>query len=114
MGAIPVRAEQRQMKRERREDSRDSVCAWCAHKARASGAAPDSAGMRWRGERVEKGARGMPVAHGGDEGRGRPRKAAGRREQPGIRGCPNGETRRAGGAASAVWRRRTRRTETSK
>ena len=55
-----------------------------------------------RGERVDKGARGMPVAHGGDEGRGRPRKAAGRREQPWIRGHPNGATRRTGGAASAL------------
>ena len=29
---------------------------------------------------------------GGDEGRGKPRKSAGRRMQPWIRGCPNGET----------------------
>ena len=44
---------------------------------------------------AREGARGMPVAPGGDEGRGRPRKAAGRREQPEIRGRPNGATRHA-------------------
>ena len=40
------------------------------------------------------------MAPGGEEGRGRLRKAAGRRERPVIRGCPNGGTRRAGGAPS--------------
>ena len=35
------------------------------------------------------------LAPGGDEGRGRPRKSAGRRERPLIRRCPNGATRRA-------------------
>ena len=32
------------------------------------------------------------LAIGDDEGRGRLRKAAGRCQQPLIRGCPNGET----------------------
>ena len=80
---------------------RDSACAMRTRDESERGRA-GSAAMRWRGERVDKGARGMPVAHGGDEGRGRPRKAAGRREQPGIRGHPNGATRRTGGAASAL------------
>ena len=35
------------------------------------------------------------LAPGGDEGRGRPRKSAGRRERPLIRRCPNGATRHA-------------------
>ena len=35
------------------------------------------------------------LAPGGEEGRGRPRKSAGRRERPLIRRCPNGATRRA-------------------
>jgi len=38
---------------------------------------------------------GDALAPGGEEGRGRPRKAAGRRERPLIRRCPNGATRRA-------------------
>ena len=42
------------------------------------------------------------MAPGGEEGRGRLRKAAGRRERPLIRGCPNGGTRRAGGAPSVL------------
>ena len=50
-------------------------------------------------EENEKGARGMPVALGGEEGRDKLRKAAGRRKWPMIRGCPNGETRAAEGRA---------------
>ena len=50
-------------------------------------------------EENEKGARGMPVALGGEEGRDKLRKAAGRRKWPVIRGCPNGETRPAEGRA---------------
>ena len=53
-------------------------------------------------------------ALGGEEGRDKLRKAAGRRKWPEIRGCPNGETRRARGAAPAGMRGRTRGTETSK
>ena len=38
---------------------------------------------------------GDALAPGGEEGRGRPRKSAGRRERPEIRRCPNGATRHA-------------------
>ena len=44
-------------------------------------------------KKVNKGARGMPVALGGDEGRDKLRKAAVRGKCPVTRGCPNGETR---------------------
>ena len=73
-------------------------------RARAAGCGPEQEDTERRrgpraerlgGERANKGARGMPVAPRGEEGRGRQRNAAGRREQPWIRGCPNGETRRA-------------------
>ena len=53
-------------------------------------------------------------AHGGEEGRGKLRKAGGRRTQPVSPGWPNGETRRAGTlviTARAV--KRTQGTETS-
>ena len=42
-----------------------------------------------------KGAWGMPLAPGGEEGRDKLRKAAVRGKCPVTRGCPNGETRRA-------------------
>ena len=45
-------------------------------------------------EKANKGARGMPVALGGEEGRDKLRKAAVRGKCPVTRGCPNGETRR--------------------
>ena len=45
-------------------------------------------------EKANKGARGMPVALGGDEGRDKLRKAAARGKCPVTRRCPNGETRR--------------------
>ena len=45
-------------------------------------------------KKVNKGARGMPVALGGEEGRDKLRKAAVRGKYPVTRGCPNGETRR--------------------
>ena len=45
-------------------------------------------------KKVNKGARGMPVALGGEEGRDKLRKAAVRGKCPVTRGCPNGETRR--------------------
>ena len=48
---------------------------------------------------VRQGARRMPVAPGGDEGRGKPRKAPARRTRPLTWGCPNGATRRAEGPA---------------
>ena len=51
----------------------------------------------WQGEEIKKankGARGMPVALGGEEGRDKLRKAAVRGKCPVTRGCPNGETRR--------------------
>ena len=51
--------------------------------------------MGKKGKRkAEKGAWGMPVALGGDEGRDKLRKAAVRGKCPPTRGCPNGETRR--------------------
>ncbi len=43
-------------------------------------------------QETRKGARRMPVAQEGDEGRGKLRKAAGRCRRPLIRGCPNGAT----------------------
>ena len=61
------------------------------------GAAPDShcRGGRVEGtEKANKGARGMPVALGGEEGRDKLRNAAVRGKCPVTRGCPNGETRR--------------------
>ena len=52
-------------------------------------------------KKANKGARGMPVALGGEEGRDKLRKAAVRGKYPAVRGkypvtrgCPNGETRR--------------------
>ena len=45
-------------------------------------------------KKANKGARGMPVALGGDEGRDKLRKAAVRGKCPVTRGCPNGGTRR--------------------
>ena len=42
----------------------------------------------------KKGAWGMPVALGGEEGRDKLRKAAVRGKYPLTRGYPNGETRR--------------------
>ena len=57
------------------------------------------------GQRKErKGAWGMPVALGGDEGRDKLRKAAARGKCPATRGCPNGETRRERSRHTAAWR----------
>ena len=65
-------------------------------------------------EKARKGAWGMPVALGGDEGRDKLRKAAGRGKCPAIRGCPNGGTRRERSRHRAEGRAgRTRGTETS-
>ena len=61
-------------------------------------------GRRGCGKENEKGARGMPVALGGEEGRDKLRKAAGRRKWPLIRGCPNGTTRHAEGMTSRLRR----------
>ena len=41
------------------------------------------------------------LALGGDEGRDKLRKSAGRRKWPLIRGCPNGTTRHLEGVTSA-------------
>ena len=41
---------------------------------------------------AKKGRMGDALAPGGDEGRGKLRKAAGRCKRPLIRRCPNGET----------------------
>ena len=66
--------------------------------AAARGAAPSGgagAGQAVKGKKkANKGARGMPVALGGEEGRDKLRKAAVRGKYPVTRGCPNGETRR--------------------
>ena len=43
-------------------------------------------------EKVIKGIRADAWAYGGDEGRGKLRKALGRRKQPMIQRCPNGAT----------------------
>ena len=57
------------------------VCASCADRS-----------ARDARQETRKGARRMPVAQEGDEGRGKLRKAAGRCRRPLIRGCPNGAT----------------------
>ena len=65
---------------------------------RGRAAAPRPGDMR-RASRLKrlrkekKGAWGMPVALGGEEGRDKLRKAAVRGKYPATRGCPNGETR---------------------
>ena len=64
-------------------------------------------------KKVNKGARGMPVALGGDEGRDKLRKAAVRGKCPVTRGCPNGETRQERSWHWSVAPGRTRGTETS-
>ena len=58
-----------------------------------------------------KGRKVDALALGGDEGRDKLRKAAGRRRWPAIRGCPNGATQPARAIPEG---RRTRGTETSK
>ena len=67
-------------------------------RVRFAGPAPRVARLSWCGfkrlKKANKGARGMPVALGGDEGRDKLRKAAVRGKCPVTRGCPNGETRR--------------------
>ena len=81
---------------------------------RASGAGHRFRGRGFKGKKkANKGARGMPVALGGEEGRDKLRKAAVRGKCPVTRGCPNGETRQ-----ERSWHRdqvagRTRGTETS-
>ena len=63
--------------------------------SRVSGCAADVRGVGEKiTKKVNKGARGMPVALGGEEGRDKLRKAAVRGKCPVTRGCPNGETRR--------------------
>ena len=61
--------------------------------------------------RSRQGRMGDALALGGEEGRDKLRKAAGRRKWPLIRGCPNGATQ---SARTIPQGRRTRRTETSK
>ena len=51
--------------------------------------------------KARKGARRMPVAREGDEGRGKLRKAPGRRKRSLIRRYPNGATRQSDGLSSA-------------
>ncbi len=53
------------------------------------------------------------LAIGGDEGRDKLRKAAGRGKYPLIRGCPNGATRLAEGQSPTLLWGRTEGTETS-
>ena len=53
------------------------------------------------------------MALGGEEGRDKLRKAAGRGTYPSIRGCPNGATHPVEDGISRAIGRRTRRTETS-
>ena len=64
-------------------------------------------------KKANKGARGMPVALGGEEGRDKLRKAAVRGKCPVTRGCPNGETRRQRCRHRGQAAGRTRGTETS-
>ena len=56
---------------------------------------------RMRGQDT-KGARRMPVAREGDEGRGKLRKARGRRKRSLIPGFPNGATRQSDGLPSTL------------
>ena len=65
-----------------------------------SPARPGRAAGRARYATSTIGRTGDALAPGGEEGRGRLRKAAGRRERPLIRGCPNGVTRPAGGRST--------------
>ena len=58
----------------------------------------------YRLRKEKKGAWGMPVALGGDEGRDKLRKAAVRGKCPATRGCPNGETRQERSWHSAMRR----------
>ena len=85
---------------------------------------PPSGPVRVRAERprrreekrkAKKGARGMPVALGGDEGRDKLRKSAVRGRCPATRRCPNGGTRAGRPAHRAVFlcAGPTRGTETS-
>ena len=52
--------------------------------------------------KARKGARRMPVAREGDEGRGKLRKARGRRKRSLIPGFPNGATRQSDGLPSTL------------
>ena len=56
---------------------------------------------RPRNTRSGQGRTADALASGGEEGRDKLRKAAGRRKWPEIRGCPNGATRHAEGMAPA-------------
>ena len=53
--------------------------------------------------KARKGARRMPVAREGDEGRGKLRKARGRRKRSLIPGFPNGATRQSDGLSSTFF-----------
>ena len=54
----------------------------------------DRLNRRKEKRKADKGAWGMPMALGGEEGRDKLRKAAVRGKYPPTRRCPNGETRR--------------------
>ena len=56
-----------------------------------------------RKRKARKGARGMPVALGGEEGRDKLRKAARSGKCTVMRGCPNGETRRERSRHQLSW-----------
>ena len=85
----------------RDKEKRDSVPSGFFRARDCSGVcAPGSSGIRGQAK-ARKGARRMPVAREGDEGRGKLRKAAGRCKRPLIRGFPNGATRQSDGLPSA-------------
>ena len=65
-------------------------------------------------KKANKGARGMPVALGGEEGRDKLRKAPASGKCAETRRCPNGETRGQRCPHRALCAGRTRGTETSK
>ena len=105
--------------RESEKSSESYVCRgrfprpFCRGAARA-GPGTGSGGRGFKGKKkANKGARGMPVALGGEEGRDKLRKAAVRGKCPVTRGCPNGETRRERSRHRDPVAGRTRGTETS-
>ena len=79
----PARFFDRMGERKQTQRERHTSCGACECAARQARA-------RSEARRTED-----ALAPGGEEGRGRPRKSAGRRERPWIRRCPNGATRHA-------------------
>ena len=97
----------------RRHNERTKVGTRCPRRGVHPGVREDDPGFR-QGTTESEGRMGDAWALGGEEGRDKLRKAAGRGKCPLIRGFPNGATRRERSRHPRVARRRTRGTETSK